>query len=71
MFFLQISIELIYNVVLVSDVQQISYVCVHTHTHTHTYVFFSILLSIMVYYNMLNIFLCSIHSDFVVYLFYM
>ena len=38
-----IEVELIYNVVLVSCIQQsdsVTYMYTHTHTHTHTHTFF-------------------------------
>ena len=40
-----IGVELIYSVVLVSDVQQSDSVYTHTHTHTHIYIFFSFMVS--------------------------
>ena len=46
-----IEVELIYNVVLISDVQKCdSGIHMYTCTYILTYTFFSILLSIMVYY---------------------
>ena len=39
-----IEVELIYNIVLISAVQQInSVIHTHTHTHTHTHILFQIL----------------------------
>ena len=54
---------MIYNVVLVSGVQQSdSDIYIYTHTHTHTYIF-----SVMIYHRLLNIVPCAIQQDFGVY----
>ena len=59
-FFLKfIEVQLIYNIVLISTVQQNDSVI-------HMYAFFSI----MVYHRILNIVLCDVHEDLVVYPFY-
>ena len=62
-----IEVELIYNVVLVSRVQQSDsvlyiYIYIYTHTHTHSFSFFSI----MIFYKILNTVCCTIQWDLVV-----
>jgi len=62
-----IEVELIYNVVLVSSVQQsdsVLYIYIHTHTHSFSY------FSIMIFYKILNTVCCTTQWDLVVYLFY-
>ena len=58
-----LSIQLIYNVVLVSDVQ-------HSDSFTHTCTFFFILLSITAYHTILNTGPCAIQQGPVIYLLY-
>ena len=53
-----IEVQLIYNVVLISAVQQNDSV-----THIHVYAYIYIFLSIMVYYRILNIVPCAIQWD--------
>ena len=59
----------IYNVVLVSYVQQSDSV-IHIHTHTHIHVFFFRFFSLIGYYKTLNIVPCVIRQVPVAYLFY-
>ena len=60
--FIFMKVELIYNVVLISGVQQSDSVI-------RVYIFFFILFSIMVFpFGILNIVLCATHQDLVVYL---
>ena len=63
-FFLKIEVQLIYNVVLITAIQQSDSV-IHIYT-----VFFKIFFSIMVYHRILNIVPCAIQQDLVVYPFY-
>ena len=67
LFFLNflIGVELIYNVVLVSGVQQNDSVI-----HMYTYLFFFRFFSIIGYYKILNVVPCALQSVLVVYLFY-
>ena len=63
-FFILIGVELMYNVVLISAVQQSDSVI-------HIYAFFlEIFFSILVYRRILNKVPCAIQSDLVVYPFY-
>ena len=54
---------LIYNVVLVSDVEKSDSV-------TYMYMFFFVFFSIIVYHRILNVVTCSIQQDLVAYPFY-
>ena len=46
---LKIEVQLIYNVALISAIQQSDpYIYTHTHTHTHTHTFFYVFFSVMV-----------------------
>ena len=57
-----IDVYLIYNVVLISAIQQCDSV-----THTYIYTFFFIFFSIMVYLRILNIVPCALQQDLVAY----
>ena len=59
-----IEVQLIYNVVLTSTIQQNDSV-------KHIYTFFFIFFSIMFYHRILNIAPCAIEQDLVVYPFYL
>ena len=57
--FIEVEVELIYNVVLISTAQQ-SDLVMHTYIYIYIYAFSVILFSIMFYYRILNIVPCAI-----------
>ena len=63
-----IEVELVYNIVLVSDVQWSDSVCVCVCVYIHIHIYsFLTLFSIVVYHRILNIVPSAIQEDFVVY----
>ena len=58
-FFFLIEVELIYNVVLVSGIQQ-NDSDIYIDRYTHIYIFFVIFFPIMFYYRILNTVSCAL-----------